>query len=126
MKFKDCLVESVKYQLSEETGLQTAKKLQKQFGKHDGGKIHSQKWKNHDYEPAPDNEQHHFVVPVHRDKVKEHLINNGWKFDRHAHEYHHPTEGARHKVEVSMHGWDDDKSKIKVFKTNHKGSMATY
>lgn len=126
MKFKDCLLENTGENLYEETGLKTAKKIQKHFG--GKTKISSTKWSNHDYNPAPKNERHTLTVPVHRDEVKKHLVSNGWKLDPHDHVYHHPEEGARHTVEVRADRWDNEHntSRINVFKTNHKGSMATY
>lgn len=121
--------EMVESYLEEETGLQTAKNLSKHFGstpnRITGKSILSQKWKNHDYSPAPNNEKHHVTLTASRDAVKDHLIKNGWKqhkTDRNT--YHHPEHGAKHTVKL-----DDgpkNTTKVEIFKTNHKGSMSTY
>lgn len=123
--------EMVESYLEEETGLQTAKSLQKHFGKHSDGEIRSQKWKNHDYERPPNNEQHTFTVPVHHDEVKKHIVKSGWHEDKFSPgTYLHPIEGKKHTIKVSegdRFGRNEKTvSHIKVFKTDHKGDMSTY
>lgn len=118
------IAEMVEVYLEEDTGLKTAKDLQKHFGK--SAKINSEKWHNHDYDPAPKNEQHTLLLPVHRDKVKEHLEKNGWKWKPHDYHYAHPTDGDRHTIKLDHGGFTEGTTLVKVFKTNHKGSMSTY
>jgi hypothetical protein len=86
-------------------------------------KPRSTTWLNYDYDPAPKNQEVTVEFPESEaDALTSYIAGNGWQ--KFYGGYAHPVLGKRLTIEIV--GGRGDNVQLKMFKTNHKGSMDEY